>query len=114
MSDKGLEAFMQAILDDGNLQEQLKTGINERGIESSNELADLAVEIGAEGGFEFSRDEARVSIDKMITASQQGAELTPEELDQVAGGIGESYGVQRAPNVSLLQNLQLDKLRIVP
>ena len=114
MSDKGLEAFMQAILDDNNLQEQLKTGINERDIESSSQFADLAVEIAGERGYEFSRDEARVSIDKMITAGQRGAELTPEELDQVAGGIDSSYSVQPSLNVSLVQNLRVDKLRILP
>ncbi len=116
MSNKGLEAFLQAVLDDDNLQEQLKTGINERGIESSHELVDLAVEIGAEHGFEFSRDDAQVSIDKMIMAGQRGPELSSAELDRVAGGVPAEggYAPQSSPRDGVVQKFQLERFTIGP
>ncbi len=116
MPDNDFEGFLQAILDRSDLQEQLKTEINQRGIETSYQLADLAVEMGGERGFDFSREDARVSIDELIMAGQRDQELSQDELDRVAGGVGMAAGKSYAQKPSVVQEVsqtfQLDRLKI--
>jgi hypothetical protein len=117
MSDTSFEEFLQAVLDRNDLQEQLKTEINQRGIETSYQLADLAVEMGGERGFDFSREDARVSIDELIMAGQRGAELTEEELARVTGGAGMAerageYASKASIGREVTQSFRLDKLKI--
>jgi hypothetical protein len=88
MSDNSFEEFLQAVIARTDLQERLKLEIDRRGISSSNELAGLASEMGSASGFDFSADEARLSIDEMITvAHRYDDELDEEALDRVAGGL---------------------------
>ena len=115
MSDTSFEEFLQAILDRSDLQEQLKTQIDQRGIETSYQLADLAVEMGSERDFDFSREEARVSIDELIMAGQREAELTPDELDRVAGGVRyvpKNYAHAPSKVREVSQTFHLDRLKI--
>jgi len=116
MSDNSFEKFLQAVLDRSDLQEQLKSEIDRRGVESSYELADLAVEIGTERGFDFTHETARISIDDLIAAGQRGAELGDEELERVAGGIGPAqaaaYATESPVSREVTQSFRLDKLRI--
>jgi predicted ribosomally synthesized peptide with nif11-like leader len=96
MSERDLQRFLQAILDDGELQEQLKTEINQRGIDSPGKLAELAVEVGRGRGFELTTEEVRASMDKMSAVDDTA--LTEDELDIVAGGAaaGKEYSAKPA------------------
>jgi hypothetical protein len=116
MAQNDFEGFLQAILDRGDLQEKLKTQIDERGIDNSGDLADLAVEIGTELGFDFTRETAQLSIDELIAAEQQGAELTNHELDRVAGGAAMDFAKDYAADSSIgrdvTRSFRLNKMKI--
>jgi hypothetical protein len=109
MAQTDFEGFLQAILDRRDLQKRLRTQIDEQGIETSRELADLAVEIGTERGYDFTRETAQLSIDELIAAEQQGAQLANEELERVARA-GDDSGPSIDPNIT--QSFRLDKLKI--
>jgi hypothetical protein len=117
MSDDSFERFLQAVLDRSDLQERLKTEIDSRGIESTQGLADLAVEMGGEHGYDFSRETARQSIDGLIAERHRQPELTDEELATVAGGadplhIGKDYAAEPSKIREATQILRNSKLRM--
>ena len=117
MSDNSFEDFLRAVMARSDLQEQLKTEIDQRGVESSYELADLAVEIGTERGFDFTHRTARISIDDLIAAGQQNAGLGDERSDGAAGGSehpehGGKTAADQPISLEVSQSFRLDKMKI--
>ena len=72
MSEEPLKAFREAVQADAGLQEQLKAAGD----------ADAVVEIAKAAGFVISADELKRAQAELT----DGAELTDEELEGVAGG----------------------------
>jgi len=79
MATEQMQQFLQAIRQDGSLQERMRTAPDQASI------ARLAVELGAEHGYHFTATEVEEWMGEHTAAV---GELSDRELDQVSGGGG--------------------------
>uniref|UniRef100_B8HM24 Nif11 domain-containing protein n=1 Tax=Cyanothece sp. (strain PCC 7425 / ATCC 29141) TaxID=395961 RepID=B8HM24_CYAP4 len=75
---KSLDQFRQQVLQDPALAEQFKA------IQSPDEFANLAVQLGQQLGYNFTADEVIMAIAQQ--SSSESIELSDAQLEAVAGG----------------------------
>lgn len=81
---QSLDQFRQQILQDPALAEQFKA------VQSPDEFAHLAVQLGQQLGYTFTVDEVKAAIAQQSTSSES-IELSDAQLEAVAGGADTPY-----------------------
>ena len=76
---QSLEQFRQQVLQDPALAEQLKA------VQSPDEFANLAVQLGQQLGYNFTAEEVKVALAQQ-SSSSESIELSDAQMEAVAGG----------------------------
>ncbi len=106
MSHQNVVAFMEKVLSDNELQVKLGAIQGDGGPESVRQL----LQIAAEAGFSF----AEQDLDDLflaMAASQTEGELTPQQLEAVAGGTELMNATQDMQEMNMSFNLQYLQLQ---
>ncbi|UKO96710.1 Nif11-like leader peptide family natural product precursor [Nostoc sp. UHCC 0870] len=78
MSKENLEKFYQEVLQDSAMQDKF------RAVNDANSLAQLAVELGKEKGYDFNIEEVKIYSNNLDDLESE--ELSDELLQGIAGG----------------------------